>query len=98
MSAGWARPLPRRAANHVLARDYRFGSCVNGRFRDQSLSVEWFRDCSDAQVILEASRKQCSAMRLRASLHQLTPHELKQHHLPFHVRQTLRQVWNFLPT
>lgn len=54
----------------------------NGKFRNECLSVEWFRTRREAQVIIEAWRKHYNAVRPHSSLDYLTPYELKQHHLP----------------
>lgn len=56
----------------------------NGRFRDECLSVEWFRSRREAQVIIEAWRKHYNAVRPHSSLDYLTPYEFKQHHPPKH--------------
>ena len=52
----------------------------NGKFRDECLSVEWFRSRREAQVIIEAWRKHYNAVRPHSSLGYLTPHEFKQQH------------------
>ena len=52
----------------------------NGKFRDECLSVEWFRTRREAQIIIEAWRKHYNAVRPHSSLGYLTPHEFKQHH------------------
>lgn len=54
----------------------------NGKFRDECLSVEWFRTRREAQVIIEAWRQHYNAVRPHSSLGDLTPNEFKQHHLP----------------
>jgi len=54
----------------------------NGRFRDECLSVEWFRSRREAQVIIEAWRQHYNAVRPHSSLNYLTPYEFKQHHQP----------------
>ncbi len=56
----------------------------NGKFRDECLSVEWFRTRREAQVIIEAWRKHYNAVRPHSSIDYLTPHEFKQHHCPIH--------------
>ena len=60
----------------------------NGKFRDECLSVEWFRTRCEAQVIIEAWRKHYNAVRPHSSLDYLTPHEFKQHHPPIHDHPT----------
>ena len=54
----------------------------NGKFRDEYLSVEWFRTRREAKVIIEAWRQHYNAVRPHSSLGYLTPHEFKQHHPP----------------
>ena len=49
----------------------------NGKFRDECLSVEWFRTRREAQVIIEAWRKHYNAVRPHSSIDYLTPHEFK---------------------
>jgi putative transposase len=56
----------------------------NGKFRDECLSVEWFRTRREAQVIIEMWRQHYNAVRPHSSLDYLTPHEFKQHHPPIH--------------
>jgi putative transposase len=52
----------------------------NGKFRDECLSVEWFRTRREAQVIIEAWRQHYNAVRPHSSLGYLTPYEFKLHH------------------
>lgn len=54
----------------------------NGKFRDECLSVEWFRTRREAQIIIEAWRRHFNAVRPHSSLAYLTPHEFKLHHPP----------------
>jgi len=56
----------------------------NGKFRDECLSVEWFRTRREAQVIIEAWRQHYNAVRPHSSLGYLTPHEFKRHDPPIH--------------
>jgi putative transposase len=60
----------------------------NGKFRDECLSVEWFRTRREAQIIIEAWRKHYNAVRPHSSLDYLTPHEFKQHHPSIHHHPT----------
>ena len=53
----------------------------NGKFRDECLSLEWFRSRREAVVIIEACRRHYSAVRPHSSLDYLTPHEFKQQYL-----------------
>jgi putative transposase len=52
----------------------------NGKFRDECLSLEWFRSRREAQIIIEAWRQHYNAVRPHSSLTYLTPFEFKQHH------------------
>ena len=67
----------------------------NGKFRDECLSVEWFRNRREAQVIIELWRQHYNAVRSHLSLDYLTPHELKQHHPPIHdlPNRAISQKW-----
>jgi putative transposase len=60
----------------------------NGKFRDECLSVEWFRTRREAQVIIEAWRKHYNMVRPHSSLDYLTPQEFKQHHPSIHAYPT----------
>jgi putative transposase len=59
-----------------------------GKFRDECLSLEWFRSRREASVIIEAWRKHFNAVRPHMSLNYLTPIEFKQHHPVQPVLQT----------
>jgi putative transposase len=52
----------------------------NGKFRDERLSVEWFRTRAEAKVIIETWRQHYNAVRPHMSLNYLTPHEFKSQH------------------
>jgi putative transposase len=47
----------------------------NGKFRDECLSLEWFRSRAEAKVVIEAWRKHFNEVRPHSSLGYLTPHE-----------------------
>jgi putative transposase len=47
----------------------------NGKFRDECLSLEWFRSRAEAKVIIEAWRRQYNEVRPHSSLDYLTPTE-----------------------
>jgi putative transposase len=47
----------------------------NGKFRDECLSLEWFRSRAEAKVVIEAWRRHCNEMRPHSSLGYLTPAE-----------------------
>jgi putative transposase len=50
----------------------------NGKFRDECLSMEWFRNRIDAKITIEQFRRQFNEVRPHSSLGQLTPAEFKQ--------------------
>jgi len=65
----------------------------NGKFRDECLSLEWFRSRREAATS-ESWRKHCNAVRPHQSLAYLVPLEFKQHHsLPPHpqLRATFQE-------
>jgi putative transposase len=45
----------------------------NGKFRDECLSLEWFRSRDEAKVVIEAWRRHYNAIRPHSSLGYLTP-------------------------
>jgi putative transposase len=47
----------------------------NGKFRDECLSLEWFRSRAEAKVIIETWRQHYNAVRPHSSLGYLTPNE-----------------------
>lgn len=54
------------------------GESFNGKFRDECLSMEWFRNRIDAKIVIEQFRRQYNEVRPHSSLGQLTPVEFKQ--------------------
>jgi putative transposase len=50
----------------------------NGKFRDECLSMEWFRNRIDAKIVIEQFRQQYNEVRPHSSIGQLTPAEFKQ--------------------
>jgi putative transposase len=52
----------------------------NGKFRDECLSLEWFRSRREASIIIEAWRRHYNVVRPHQSLNYLIPIEFKQHH------------------
>jgi len=54
----------------------------DGKFRDECLSIEWFRSRREAAVLIEAWRIHYNAVRPHSSLGYLTPNEFKQHQHP----------------
>lgn len=62
----------------------------NGKFRDECLSLEWFRSRKEAAVIIEAWRRHYNAVRPHSSLNYMTPHEFKLHN-PTHPNRAVLQ-------
>jgi len=49
----------------------------NGKFRDECLSLEWFRSREEARVVIETWRRHYNLVRPHSRLKYLTPHEFK---------------------
>ena len=49
----------------------------NGKFRDECLSLEWFRTRTEARVVIESWRRHYNQVRPHSSLKDLTPIEFK---------------------
>jgi putative transposase len=56
----------------------------NGKFRDECLSMEWFRTRAEAAVIIETGRQHYNAVRPHSSLGYLTPIEFRAKHMTTH--------------
>jgi putative transposase len=50
----------------------------NGKFRDECLSLEWFKNRIDAKIVIETFRRNYNEVRPHSSLGQLTPAEFKK--------------------
>jgi putative transposase len=50
----------------------------NGKFRDECLSMQWFKNRIDAKILIEGYRCHYNEVRPHSSLGQLTPVEFKQ--------------------
>jgi putative transposase len=50
----------------------------NGKFRDECLGMQWFKNRIDAKILIEDFRRQFNEVRPHSSLGQLTPAEFKQ--------------------
>ena len=50
----------------------------NGKFRDECLSMEWFRNRVDAKIVIESWRRHDNEVRAHSNLGNLTPAEFKQ--------------------
>ena len=58
--------------------DNSFIESFNGKFRDECLSMEWFRNRVDAKIVIENWRRHYNEVRPHSSLGQLTPAQFKQ--------------------
>jgi putative transposase len=54
------------------------GESFNGKFRDECLSLEWFRNRIEAKVMIEDWRRRYNESRPHSSLGYLTPVEFKR--------------------
>ena len=63
----------------------------NGKFRDECLSMEWFRSRAEAKVVIEAWRRHYNAVRPHSGLDYLTPDEFKQQHQPHPNRAVFQE-------
>jgi hypothetical protein len=63
----------------------------NGKFRDECLSLEWFRSRAEARVVIENWRRHYNAVRPHSSLAYLTPNEFKQQHQPLPNRAVFQE-------
>ena len=50
----------------------------NGKFRDECLSLQWFKNRIDAKILIEMFRREYNEIRPHSSLGQLTPIQFKQ--------------------
>jgi putative transposase len=50
----------------------------NGKFRDECLSMQWFKNRIDAKILIEQFRREYNEIRPHSSLDQLTPLQFKQ--------------------
>jgi putative transposase len=63
----------------------------NGKFRDECLSLEWFRSRAEAAIVIETWRRHYNAVRPHSSINYLTPNEFKQQHQPIPNRAVPQQ-------
>jgi len=64
---------------------------LNGKFRDECLSLEWFRTRAEATVVIEQWRRHYNAVRSHSSLAYLTPDEFKQQYCSTDVTEAVLQ-------
>jgi putative transposase len=50
----------------------------NGKFRDECLSMQWFKNRIDAKILIEDFRRQFNEIRPHSALGNLTPAEFKR--------------------
>lgn len=56
----------------------RSNESFSGKFRDECLSMEWFRNRVDAKIVIESWRQHYNEVRPHSSLGNLTPAEFKK--------------------
>ncbi len=64
----------------------------NGKFRDECLAMEWFRNRVEAKVVIENWRQEYNAVRPHSSLGYLTPLEFKKSLTTTHPDEAIFQV------
>ncbi|MER3421834.1 MAG: hypothetical protein C4293_00005, partial [Nitrospiraceae bacterium] len=57
-----------------------FIESFNGRFRDECLNEHWFVTLQEAQVVIEAWRREYNGERTHRTIGDLTPMEFIHHH------------------
>lgn len=62
----------------------------NGKFRDECLSMEWFRSRTEARVLIEIWRRHYNEVRPHSSLDYRTPLEFRHHHESTHQGAVLK--------
>ncbi len=62
----------------------------NGKFRDECLSMEWFRSRTEARVLIEIWRRHYNEVRPHSSLKYRTPHEFRRHYESTHQGAILK--------
>jgi putative transposase len=54
------------------------GETFNGKFCDECLGLEWFRNRTAAKIVIESWRRHCNEVRPHSSLGNPTPEEFKR--------------------
>ena len=62
----------------------------NGKFRDECLNMEWFRNRTEARVLIEIHRRHYNDVRPHSSLGYLTPTEFRRRHESIHQGAILK--------
>lgn len=68
------------------------GESYNGKFRDECLNMEWFRNRTDAKIVIEAWRRHHNEIRPHLSLDNLTPAEFNKLVLSTRPESAILQV------
>jgi putative transposase len=63
----------------------------NGRFRDECLNQEWFRNRREARAIIEAWRQHYNEVRPHSSIGYLTPNQFRAASTPSNVGEAVLQ-------
>ncbi len=66
----------------------------NGKFRDECLSLEWFRTQAEAKVVIEQWRRHYNGIRSHSSLAYLTPDEFKLRCCSTEANEAVLLDWN----
>lgn len=76
---GWAAQEPLELALIEPGKPWQNGTneSFNGKFRDECLSMEWFRNRLEARVVIEDWRMHYNDIRPHSSLNYMTPSEFK---------------------
>jgi putative transposase len=69
----------------------------NGKFRDECLSMEWFRSCTEARVLIEIWRRHYNEVRPHSSLQYRTPTEFRRHHESTQQEPLSSNQWSEFP-
>lgn len=64
----------------------------NGKFRDECLNLEWFRNRTEAKVVIEQWRQHYNGVRPHSSLGYLTPNEFVKQGCSIEKRDAIPQV------
>ena len=57
-----------------------FIESFNGKFRDECLNEHWFMTLQEAQLVIEAWRREYNEERTHSSIGDVTPQEFITHH------------------
>ncbi len=71
----WLDASEHRHGAHRSGQAWQNGSneSFNGKFRDECLSMQWFKNRIDAKILIEEFRREYNEIRPHSSLGQLTP-------------------------